>query len=544
MEGRFRIRVGNSPFVTVSIPVAPAPDLTSIADLINAQLTPHGVSIVSPLATPANTPLRFVATATGQDVIIESAGQFDIAAALGLGVANGGIEVGSYAAARPRPSGIVSRIDGGTPKDLARLLATGAEAKADVATVSISVVMPFGPATITYSTTGDLNEGPLDATPSLRNLRVNLQAIVQAINTGVDWRAELHGYRMVVLPTFGSASAGATATISTGAGTNLADAGYIFNAVVGTVAANPLASGTDGDPPTRADYTAAFNALKDKVDLFNILVLPRSFDVQAPAVARRDVWGQASAFAQAERAFLLVDADPDINEVTEIEDEVLQLRIGVQKDHAAVYWPAVTVVDGAGVRQQIDPSGSVAGAMARTDATRGVWKAPAGLEAAVRAVSGVETLMSDDQNGILNPQAVNAIRALSGGRGGLGRAHMDGFDNSGNDDYKYVPVRRFALFIEESLVRGLRVRGVRAERRAAVGADPARGRRVHERPVPPGRVRGAQASDAYFVKCDAETTTPTDINLGIVNVVVGFAPLKPAEFVVITIQQQTAQVQV
>ena len=112
------------------------------------------------------------------------------------------------------------------------------------------------------------------------------------------------------------------------------------------------------------------------------------------------------------------------------------------------------------------------------------------------------------------------------------------------DEYKYIPVRRLALFLEESLYRGLQVGGVRAQRRAALGADPAHRRRLHEQPVPAGRLPGQKPSEAYFVKCDAETTTQNDINLGIVNIVVGFAPLKPAEFVVLTIQQIAGQIQI
>ena len=543
-EGRFRIRVGNSPFVTISIPVAPPPTLVSIQGLVNAQLTPHGVSIALNFAGGL---LRFVAGATGQDVIIESAGQFDIAAAMALGTANGGIEIGSYAGARPAPSGLVSRLDVAA-KDLVRLVNTGNVLKTDVNIVSINTVMPFSTDPIAFAPPGtDLNEGAIDPPPStsLRNLKANLQTIVSAINTGPDWRAELHGYRIAITARFGNAASGANATLSSiPAAGDLGSATRIFGGVTSTTAAFSLASGLDGDPPTRADYTDAFTALKEKVDLFNILVLPRSFNVQGTAVARSAIWGEASAFVQSERAFLLVDQDPAVDEVGEMEAAIVPLRVGVQKDHAAVYWPRVAVVDAAGARQIIDSSGSVAGIMARTDASRGVWKAPAGLEAAVRGVTGVETLMSDEQNGILNPLAVNAIRAYPEGVVVWGARTMDGFDNSGNDDYKYVPVRRFALFIEESLVRGLRFAVFEPNGEALWGQIRLAAGAFLNGLFRQGAFAGAKQSDAFFVKVDAETTTPTDINLGIVNVVVGFAPLKPAEFVIITIKQQTAQVQV
>ena len=121
---------------------------------------------------------------------------------------------------------------------------------------------------------------------------------------------------------------------------------------------------------------------------------------------------------------------------------------------------------------------------------------------------------------------------------------MDGFDNSGNTDYRYVPVRRFALFIEESLLRGLQFavfepndEPLWAQIRLAAGA-------FMNGLFRKGAFAGGTASDAYFVKADAETTTPTDQNLGVVNVLIGFAPLKPAEFIVLSLQQKAGQVQV
>jgi phage tail sheath protein FI len=110
------------------------------------------------------------------------------------------------------------------------------------------------------------------------------------------------------------------------------------------------------------------------------------------------------------------------------------------------------------------------------------------------------------------------------------------------DDYKYVPVRRFALFLEESLFRGLKFavfepndEPLWSQIRLNVGA-------FLNNLFRQGAFQGRTPRDAYFVKCDNETTTQNDINLGVVNVLVGFAPLKPAEFVVIKIQQIAGQV--
>jgi phage tail sheath protein FI len=197
-----------------------------------------------------------------------------------------------------------------------------------------------------------------------------------------------------------------------------------------------------------------------------------------------------------------------------------------------------------GSPRSIDPSGSVAGIMSRIDGSRGVWKAPAGLEADVRGILGVAVKMSDPENGRINPEALNAIRVFPNGIVSWGARTMAGFDNSGNDDFKYVPVRRVELFIEESLVRGLRFavfepndEPLWAQLRLAVGG-------FMNNLFRQGAFQGATATQAYFVKVDSETTTQNDINLGIVNVVVGFAPLKPAEFVVITIKQLAGQIQV
>jgi phage tail sheath protein FI len=227
-----------------------------------------------------------------------------------------------------------------------------------------------------------------------------------------------------------------------------------------------------------------------------------------------------------------------------MEQAIDGLRAGVVLDHSAVYWPPIHIVGSDGVRRDIDPSGSVAGIMSRIDSSRGVWKAPAGLEATVRAALRVKVAVSDAQNGVLNPEAVNVIRSFASGIVVWGARTMDGFDNSGNTDFKYVPVRRLTLFIEESLYRGLQFavfepndERLWAQIRLAVTG-------FMNGLFRQGAFFGKTARDAFFVKVDSETTTPTDIDNGIVNVVVGFAPVKPAEFIIVTIQQKAGQVQV
>jgi phage tail sheath protein FI len=187
--------------------------------------------------------------------------------------------------------------------------------------------------------------------------------------------------------------------------------------------------------------------------------------------------------------------------------------------------------------------GLIAGVMARTDAQRGVWKAPAGIDASLNGVVGLQVEMTDAENGLLNPLGINCLRTFSVfGRVVWGARTLRGADAAA-DEYKYLPVRRVALFLEESLYRGLKWvvfepndEPLWAQIRLNVGA-------FMQNLFRQGPFQGSSPREAYFVKCDKETTTQNDINLGTVNIVVGFAPLKPAEFVVIKIQQMAGQIQ-
>jgi phage tail sheath protein FI len=139
--------------------------------------------------------------------------------------------------------------------------------------------------------------------------------------------------------------------------------------------------------------------------------------------------------------------------------------------------------------------------------------------------------------------AVNCLRNRPGyGTVVWGARTLRGADAT-PDDWKYIPVRRTALFIEESLFRGTQWvvfepndEPLWSQIRLNVGAF------MHDL-FRQGAFQGTTPQDAYFVKCDKETTTQSDINNGIVNILVGFAPLKPAEFVVIQLQQMAGQIQ-
>jgi phage tail sheath protein FI len=189
------------------------------------------------------------------------------------------------------------------------------------------------------------------------------------------------------------------------------------------------------------------------------------------------------------------------------------------------------------------PCGAVAGVFARTDTNRGVWKAPAGTEATLVGVPSLSVPLTDPENGELNKVGINCLRSFPiVGRVVWGSRTLRGADQLA-DEWKYVPVRRTALFIEESLYRGTQWvvfepndEPLWAQIRLNVGA-------FMQGLFRQGAFQGRTPREAYFVKCDKETTTQDDRNKGIVNILVGFAPLKPAEFVVIKIQQIAGEIE-
>jgi phage tail sheath protein FI len=189
------------------------------------------------------------------------------------------------------------------------------------------------------------------------------------------------------------------------------------------------------------------------------------------------------------------------------------------------------------------PSGAIAGIVSRIDASRGVWKAPAGLEATLNGVFDLSVPLTDPENGELNPLGVNCLRLRPAAGPVVWGARTRQGDDRLVSEWKYVPVRRLALYLEESLYRGLQWvvfepndEPLWAQIRLNVGS-------FLQSLFRQGAFQGRTPAEAYFVKCSRETTTQNDIDRGIVNVVVGFAPLKPAEFVILRIQQIAGQIQ-
>jgi phage tail sheath protein FI len=313
--------------------------------------------------------------------------------------------------------------------------------------------------------------------------------------------------------------------------------------------------GGDGTTLRSADWTGSQMAKTGiyqlyKTDIFNLLGLPG---------APPDVLAPAAALCVERRAILLVDplATADWSSVANVVSVMSGPNpplSGVDAANAAVYFPNVQIADPSqnGITVTKPPCGTVAGIAARTDVSRGVWKAPAGTDASLNGVIGLATgldgsgtplTMNDNDNGLLNPLGVNCLRSFPViGPVAWGARTMRGADKLA-DQWKYLPIRRLALFIEESLYRGTQWvvfepndEPLWASIRQNVGT-------FMNTLFTQGAFQGATASQAYLVKCDQENNPQSDIDRGIVNILVGFAPLKPAEFVIIQIQQLAGQLQ-
>ncbi|HLY02199.1 MAG TPA: phage tail sheath C-terminal domain-containing protein [Candidatus Cybelea sp.] len=337
--------------------------------------------------------------------------------------------------------------------------------------------------------------------------------------------------------------------------------------VNGVVGAAPAAgtydatanSGNDGPPVTDAQlFGGNLQANKqgiyalDKTDIFNLLVIPPYKSPMATADLVPLI-ENCVAYCQAQRAFLLVDppdawdnSNPSLALTNFIESDFGKFHAASDApSYAAIFYPRLQKPNPMmGNQIQVFPSsGTIAGIFARTDAQRGVWKAPAGIDATLAGVTGLTVSLNDGDNGLFNPLGINCLRTFPIiGSIVWGSRTLDGADVMASD-YKYIPVRRFTLFLESSLYRGTQWcvfepndEPLWSQIRLNVGS-------FMQTLFLQGAFQGGSASQAYFVKCDSESTTQTDINNGIVNIVVGFAPLKPAEFVVLQIQQMAGQTQ-
>jgi uncharacterized protein len=302
----------------------------------------------------------------------------------------------------------------------------------------------------------------------------------------------------------------------------------------------PDGSGADGTAIGSAEVTAETNRASkaglfalDKVS-FNLLCIPPYMPSADLKVAD---WVAAAGYCLQRRALFIADA-PSAWTFPDADKKASAIRLGASQN-AAVYFPrllAKNPLDGNKLTP-FAPCGAVAGIMSRTDTSRGVWKAPAGTEAMVNGAAG---LSPDGFNEAvaerLNAAGVNLLRAFPGtGIVVWGARTFAARDST--SDWKYVPVRRLALYIEESLYRGTYWAVFEAnDEKTWVQVR----RRVEDFLLGlfrQGAFQGTKAEQAFFVRCDRATMTQDDIDNGRLIILVGIAPVKPAEFIILRFQQ-------
>jgi hypothetical protein len=466
----------------------------------------------------------------------------DLSARLKLGIGNGGVETDAAAELRPIEMPAKSVLTSG-------VLVTGdVPAGAIPSATSNSFKISLDGDTPSVVNVGD---SPANgAFPArLGDIANRIQTAVRALKPSKpayrDFTAAVSGGNRLAL-TSGSRGAGSSVVISAADSNDLAGTLKLLADATATLPQNVMLLGGTESPYTEAEAYNLFIADRslrkgiyalEAVDLFNILCLP--------GVSDAGILQDADSYCGERRAFLLVDPP----KTTVKPDAMGALASGSslpKSKNAAVYYPWVKIADplNGGKLRETAPSGAIAGLYARIDSARGIWKAPAGTEATLVGAQGVAYTLTDGENGTLNPLGVNCIRSFPVyGTISWGARTLRGADQMA-DEWKYVPVRRTALYIEESLYRGLKWvvfepndEPLWAQIRLNVGA-------FMQNLFRQGAFAGKTPREAYFVKCDQETTTQNDVNLGIVNILVGFAPLKPAEFVIIKLQQMAGQIEV
>ncbi len=275
------------------------------------------------------------------------------------------------------------------------------------------------------------------------------------------------------------------------------------------------------------------------VPIFNLLCVPGENNAA--------IVGALQEFCAQFRAFLIVDSASTALvgdgskglSHTGPADNSNDTLVTQYAANSAFYFPWVSAPDPASgyLPALFPPCGFVAGIYASTDASRGVWKAPAGIEASLSGALGLQYVVNDQQNGMLNPLGVNCLRQFPNFGNVVWGARTIAGSNANGSQWMYVPIRRLALFIESSLYTGTQwavfepnAEPLWGQVRMSIGT-------FLQGLFLQGAFAGTTRQQAYFVKCDAENNTPATTALGVLNITVGFAPLYPAEFVVIQIQQ-------
>jgi hypothetical protein len=364
----------------------------------------------------------------------------------------------------------------------------------------------------------------------------------------VSYGTRVETYRQVALGNLPGALASSSlvsVALSSPAPTQYPTSGSPFSLGYGSTPPDP--SWTLVNPGDFGQVFADYQPL-DKVSLFNLLAIPGISDFS--------VTSAAAAYCERKRAFLILDtpssqtAHWDANSVVQgISGGTLSLSADFPVSiNAAVYYPWLQTTDlVTGAPATAPPSGFVAGTYGREDSARGVWKSPAGIETTLIGTPGVDPpgAMTDPQQGVLNHNALNCLREFPGiGTVIFGARTTAGADaNTAQQQWKYVAVRRMALFIEQSLYASLNWAVFEPNATPLWNALTQEVAAFMLSLFRQGAFAGTTPRDSFLVQCDATTTTPTDVANGVVNILVGFAPLEPAEFVIVQIAQLAGQTQ-
>jgi len=514
-----------------------------IAAAITAQQSPGATGNV----TLSGDRMEFVAVVDASHPNEHSSIHFidnPVAQQLHLGVNNGGTEVDGAATGRPAQTGTV-----GVPT-FPIAAATGALTfdimigAAAAPSVSIPLDIWGAPTAVPIPTT------VAEAAAAI-NTAIAAAVLTQPLLAGAMASGFANMVRIVPGPanpnisfrlTTGTASA--PLGLSGGGGRNVGH--YAPGVGVTALAQVAGVAGNNGVPPAALDLIgnqAAKTGMYalEEVDLFNLLVIPEA----SVGSGLMNVLTEAIAYCTRRRAFMIIDAPVNVATFAQAQAWIGGPASPLRSRNAALYFPRLRAPDPlkSGVVGTFAAAGALAGIYARTDSERGVWKAPAGTAALLVGPTGLSYTLTDPENGTLNPLGLNCLRTFNViGNVARGARTARGADALA-DEYKYIPVRRLALFLEESLYRGTQWavfepndEPLWAQIRLNLGAF------MHTL-YALGAFQGTSPRDAYFVRCDKETTTQNDIDLGRVNIIVGFAPLKPAEFVIIQIQQKAGAIQ-
>lgn len=435
-----------------------------------------------------------------------------------------------------------------TPTDEGNVVAASADFTAVAGDITFTALQPVG-ISATSPATGEIGTA---MTVSLSNLQSSLTppSTLDTADIVISYGNTAETYRKVKISNIATALAGSnlvSATLSTTPPTAYAASATPPPKPLSlTYTSAPDPSWTVINP---ADFGQVFEdyASLDKVPIFNLLAVPGISD---PSVA-----SEAVAFCERKRAFYIADTPSSATSGWDVNSVVADLAGGSQPSpappvsiNAAVYYPWLSTSDPITVAPELaPPSGFVAGMYGQTDASQGVWQSPAGIGTALNGTTGVDTngVMTDPQQGVLNQHAVNAIRQFpSVGSVVFGARTTAGADaNTAQQQWKYVAVRRTALFIEQSLYASLTWAVFQPNSTPLWNALTQTVNAFMLSLFRQGAFAGTKPSEAFIVQCDSTTTTPTDVATGVVNVLVGFAPLIPAEFVVVKIAQLAGQAQ-